>query len=375
MNPIASTVRSVPYSTAMSEERGESRETIHSRCSLTDIARIAGVTKMTVSRALRGNKGIKEETRQRILKIADEIGYQQSQFISTVMGQLARRRGISYRTPLMVLVDWPEASNADPVHQEYIQGAEKRARRLGFRTELMHYMHTDLPDRRIDKIFETRDIEGLIINIGPAEPRKIELNWERLVGATTGGRLLHPRHLPRIQKDTFQILNRIIIEVEKRGYQRIGFCLAPQTDKVLGGFESIDGFQVMFFNNYIQKLKKKNQVPLFEMDYGHMETPFKEWYMKYEPELIISTLSGTHDWIQNLGLRMPEDVGFVSLSVPEMGGTVSGIYSSLSSLATTAVDTVVSNLINGNFGLQEIPPRILVPGVWNEGLTVRAPSR
>ena len=44
---------------------------------LADIAQQVGVSAVTVSKALSGQKGVSEEMRQRIQKLADELGYKQ----------------------------------------------------------------------------------------------------------------------------------------------------------------------------------------------------------------------------------------------------------------------------------------------------------
>ena len=45
---------------------------------MADIAERVGVSVVTVSKALTGQKGVSESTRQQILKLADEMGYVQS---------------------------------------------------------------------------------------------------------------------------------------------------------------------------------------------------------------------------------------------------------------------------------------------------------
>lgn len=44
---------------------------------LADIAEMVGVSMVTVSKALSGQKGVSEDVREKICKIADEFGYQQ----------------------------------------------------------------------------------------------------------------------------------------------------------------------------------------------------------------------------------------------------------------------------------------------------------
>ncbi|MGL4319682.1 MAG: LacI family DNA-binding transcriptional regulator, partial [Paracoccaceae bacterium] len=44
------------------------------KANLEDIARAAGVSKMTVSRVLRGGTGFSDETRDRVLKVSERLG-------------------------------------------------------------------------------------------------------------------------------------------------------------------------------------------------------------------------------------------------------------------------------------------------------------
>lgn len=346
----------------------------HSSCTLNDIAKAAGVTKMTVSRALSGGKNVKKDTLIRILRIADEMGYQKNPFISTVMSHLALQRGRKHPTPLLLLLDWPEREDSKRWYSDYINGAKRRAESLGFETEIIRYNLNRFSDRRLNEIIETRAIEGLIINVGIAKPRELNLNWQRLVAVTTGGRLLQPRHLPRIQSDTFQSLNRMVIEAQKHGYKRIGFCLSTLSDRNTGGFESVDGFQTLFCKNFIQQVRKKNRIPIFEMTTGDLETPFKDWFFKTKPDLVISSIPGTLGWLRKLGMHPPRDVGFMSLSVPELTSKSSGVHTNLANVASSAVDTVVSNLMSGSYGTSQFSSRTLVPGIWHEGSTIRKQS-
>ena len=48
---------------------------------LADIAEIVGVSAVTVSKALSGQKGVSEEVRERIRQVADELGYKQPSMV------------------------------------------------------------------------------------------------------------------------------------------------------------------------------------------------------------------------------------------------------------------------------------------------------
>ncbi|MFM7446155.1 MAG: LacI family DNA-binding transcriptional regulator, partial [Tabrizicola sp.] len=45
------------------------------KANLEDIAKAAGVSKMTVSRVLRGGTGFSDDTRDRVVNVAERLGY------------------------------------------------------------------------------------------------------------------------------------------------------------------------------------------------------------------------------------------------------------------------------------------------------------
>ena len=59
-----------------------------------DVARLAGVSHTTVSRAFRNDPKVKPATRQRIMKIAEELGYTPNQVASNLRSQKTRTVGL-----------------------------------------------------------------------------------------------------------------------------------------------------------------------------------------------------------------------------------------------------------------------------------------
>ena len=62
------------------------------RVTLRDIARRAGVSHMTVSRALRNEGSISAERRAEIMRIAREMGYEPDPFLSALVAYRSRKR-------------------------------------------------------------------------------------------------------------------------------------------------------------------------------------------------------------------------------------------------------------------------------------------
>jgi LacI family repressor for deo operon, udp, cdd, tsx, nupC, and nupG len=87
---------------------------------MTDIARIAGVSVATVSRALAGSPRVTEETRERVAAAVRDTGY--------VVNRMARSLRLQEARQILVLV--PNIAN--PFHAAVLLGAEEAAVAAGF---------------------------------------------------------------------------------------------------------------------------------------------------------------------------------------------------------------------------------------------------
>ncbi len=85
------------------------------RPTISDVARIAGVSLMSVSRAVNNKPGLGEETRQHILRIADEIGYRPN--------QIARSLATRHTSTIGLMI--PDVAN--PFFAQIARGAEDAA--------------------------------------------------------------------------------------------------------------------------------------------------------------------------------------------------------------------------------------------------------
>ncbi|WP_066375543.1 LacI family DNA-binding transcriptional regulator [Herbidospora mongoliensis] len=87
------------------------------RPTIGDIARQAGVSKGAVSYALNGQPGVSESTRQRILAIADEIGWRPNSAARALNGARANAIGLALCRPARIL-------GMEPFFMELISGLE-----------------------------------------------------------------------------------------------------------------------------------------------------------------------------------------------------------------------------------------------------------
>jgi len=78
------------------------------RPSLNDIALKLGISKMTVSRALRGGKHVEEGLRERIVQMAEKMVYRPDPEIAKLMTHMRRTRRVA--APLTLAFVWAERS-------------------------------------------------------------------------------------------------------------------------------------------------------------------------------------------------------------------------------------------------------------------------
>ena len=116
-----------------------------------DIAKIAGVSVNTVSRALNNKPDVKEETKKKILKIAKELGYVKNIAASSLRRKISRTVGV-------ILED-----SSNPFYAEVLKGIEYASRKQGYQLMLMNTERVYENEEKAIFTFLQRRVDGLII--------------------------------------------------------------------------------------------------------------------------------------------------------------------------------------------------------------------
>lgn len=119
--------------------------------SIKDIARVAGVSHSTVSRALRNSPLIPESTARRIQQIAQERGYSAS---------AAARSLVTRRTQIIGVV---VTSIADPFNGEVVQGLEEVANANGYSVILATSQAEPERELAVVRSFRERRVDGIVV--------------------------------------------------------------------------------------------------------------------------------------------------------------------------------------------------------------------
>ncbi len=121
------------------------------RITIKDIAKVAGVSYATVSRALNGSPEIGEDTRERILRLCKEMGYT-TNYVARSM--------VMRHTKLIGLV----VANIDnPFMSEIALHVEMHAREKGYNIMLCNSSHDLDKEEQVVELLVGRQVDGILI--------------------------------------------------------------------------------------------------------------------------------------------------------------------------------------------------------------------
>ncbi|MBV9501706.1 MAG: LacI family DNA-binding transcriptional regulator [Acidobacteriaceae bacterium] len=119
--------------------------------SIKDIARLAGVSHSTVSRALRGSPLIPADTALRIQRIASETGYTASAIARSLVTRKTHVIGIVVTTI------------ADPFNGEVVAGIEETANQHGYSVILANSQAESERELTVARLFQEQRVDGIIV--------------------------------------------------------------------------------------------------------------------------------------------------------------------------------------------------------------------
>jgi LacI family transcriptional regulator len=341
-----------------------------SRVSAADIAQAAGVSKSTVGYVLRNQAGPSRETRERVQKVAQKLGYVPDARIASWM---ARVRGAKSKEFLPIA--WLNTNVERDAWHKYsflsplLEGARERCEQLGYRLEEIWALQPGMTMKRTAAILYQRGIEGVIVT-----PRAthVRLNWNNLAGVALGAELLAPQ-LHRVGPDvTFNLLLTLKL-VKRFGYQRIGICLTDVFDRATHRVVS-----AMAYHFAATAPASKAVAPLFYSSMGDeraiAERQFRAWLGQHKPDVIVGHDFRLVRWVEAAGYAVPQKMGIVHLALDDDVLDWSGIYSNRRQMGRTAAELVISLVQNRQFGAPKVAMETTVRGCWRQGRTLLIPK-
>ncbi|MEM9158981.1 MAG: LacI family DNA-binding transcriptional regulator [Verrucomicrobiota bacterium] len=336
-----------------------------------EIADKVGVSKSTVSRALRGLPGHKSGTRDKILEAAKELGYEAHPIVSAVMSSIRFKRP-STLSPVIAEVhcqpwDYDREGNPESLRLSIHNQAEM----LGLRVEEFSWYEPGMNPKRLLEIIRARGIQAVIFeHFMESEVSFKGLDLSGLSMASIGGALTHPK-LHRIEVNHYGNLIQVIKQLQARDYRRFGVVIPKIFER------SSDFKRSAALHSEDLNIPQDDLIPIFfrettddKRDLGELDA----WLKRHQPDCVLGVGKDLPKQLDRLGYPQPEKISYAHLGWHSSYENIAGMNPKWSSAGKVAVDLVVDQLTRNETGIPEDPLWILIEGEWKEGDTIRPPS-
>ncbi|MEK0445969.1 MAG: hypothetical protein RLZZ399_1290 [Verrucomicrobiota bacterium] len=342
------------------------------RISMAQVAAQAGVSKNTVSLALRGSPRISPQTRGRVEAAARALGYQRNAAVGCMMSELRRSGSARFEATLALLNanEDRDAFRNHPTVPVYVAGARKRAAELGYGFDEFWLHDPAVSGERLASILRARGIRGALV-VGLLQtkelPRRMFPLWEEFPAVVTGFRPRFPE-LSFAGADQYSLALMAYEKAWQLGYRRPGLVLDPVIDSLIDG---------RFTAGYLMGERRLraglDAIPPF---HGIAEARrdlgcFRQWLEEVRPDVLFTLYHEVERWLQACGMRVPEDVGLIQYEWRMQRPHWAGMDQRNDLVGQAAVDLVVSMVHHGHRGVPERSMATLVTSQWVMGQTVR----
>ncbi|MES2693798.1 MAG: LacI family DNA-binding transcriptional regulator [Verrucomicrobiota bacterium] len=337
---------------------------------LRSLAKLLGLSRTTVSDALRGSPRVDPNTAKRVQKAADEVGYRRNPLAGALMSELRRSRGGAFRG-VLAAVDFIEATrpeHAARYHRELISGAETRATDLGFKVEKFQVGTAGLTVQRLDSILQSRGIHGVILLPAWDEPDLSNLDWSRYAGIYTDYIIERPA-LHSVCLDHYRSLLSALQRVASLGYGAPGLFLQRHQD------ERLQYRWGAAFRAFQETQPDIRIVPPLILDAPVTEEAFVKWFRRHKPDVVFGHNTQAIEWMESAGAKLPSTHGFLCLNSGTTGRPCAGLDQQPRILGARATELLIAQLQRNETGIPEWPSTTTIPARWIDGPTLRAAKK
>lgn len=342
------------------------------RPTMSTIAARAGVSKNTVSLALRHDPQIPAGTRERIERIAREMGYAKNPVVAQLMTELRKAHPAGYRRTFALLnanLD-PQAFSTHPTVPAYVAGCRRRAALHGYGLDEFWLHDPALYGDRLNRVLRARGIRGAIV-VGLMKenrlPSRFSVTWQRHAVVVTGVRTREPT-LAFACSDHHALVLEAMERARRLGYRRPALVLEETIDRLVDG-----RFRSGFWYGQ-QALSEADRPPgFYEVEAARADRGgFDSWFREHQPDVILTLHTVVREWLAALGAQAPRDVGLIQLERRRGCEDWAGMEQHNDLTGEAAVDMLISLLHNEEIGLPAAPRATLIGASWTDGATVRA---
>jgi len=275
---------------------------------LRTLARSLGLSRTTVSDALRGSPRVNADTVARVCAAAKAAGYERNPLTGAVMSLLRRSHGQHFRGVLAALemVEPNPPDHAVRYNERLLAGISERASELGFKVERFQIGPQGLRLARLDAVLHARGIQALVVLPASGFPDLTSLSWQRYTGVYADYFIDSPA-LHCVCSDHYRSMVALLQDLQARGYRRPGLFMDILLDERLqfrweGAFFALQ--------NYLPEITAVPPLRLANVT----RADFEAWFRQYDPDVVLGHFPEAMAWMKACGAKIPKTHAFVCLN-------------------------------------------------------------
>ncbi|RRJ94367.1 LacI family transcriptional regulator [Opitutaceae bacterium TAV4] len=331
-----------------------------------DIARAARLTPAAVSLALRNDPSIPPRTCARVQRLAAKLGYAPDPMLGALSRYRLRTNPVGFHGNLA----WLASTTADfdwrqiPHFVEYVEGAREQAVRHGYNLAILDLTEAEGSWRRVGDVAIARGVHGLLLCPQPYPDASISgLHWDKFSVVTFGYSLKNP-DLHSVAPAHYQATLDTMERLHALGYRRIGFATIRSHDQrtnhnFLAGYLAV------------RTLLGLPEIPPYLGEHWWTEEALRDWISNQWLDAVLTCDVRFNRCIEQWRLPVPHRLGVACPMLPSASSGLTGMLEDNRRIGAAAVNMLVAMIQRNERGVPGHPQRLLIPGSWHQGTTLR----
>ena len=341
-------------------------KTLAAHVTTTQIAAKAGVSRTTVSFALRGHAKIPLATADRVRAAAAELGYRPNPRVAAIMAHIRRSRAVLAGERLaFVWVHTPRTESVkDPFLQRVFLGAKARAEVLGYGLEPFWTAERGMTDRRLSQVMKSRGIVGVLLSpvIHEAEVT-LDLEWSGFAPAVIGSARWSPE-LHHAGHHHYLAMRMALEKLAAAGCRRpMAILEADVNERARRAWEA--AFAVFHPS-------RAAAAELLWIGLPGDRRAIARRIKASRPDALVVSAHTLVEQLRAMAVAVPPELPITTLHWVPTAPEIGGVDPSYDTVAANAVDLVVSQLNGNETGVPPWPRMLLCPGRWVEAAATAA---
>lgn len=327
-----------------------------------DIAAEAGVHQTTVSLALRNHPSLPLQTRERIQKLADKMGYRPDPALSALIAY----RQTTKQTPMDQVIAFvvncrdEQEFNESHVYSQLLEGARMRAAKLGFKVDLFWYDRDYKSGKALSHVLKSRGIQGVILAAFGNHRLEISMEWE-FYSVVKINILPQELAFDTILSNQMFGVRLAMSKLRKEGLRRIGLAVADHDEAHNRNMYSA-GYLVG--QRHLDESERVPPLLFHRKPKEKLLTEVVDWAREHRLEAVMSNWNNFDEAALHLTLNENQHCRFVPLDSDDRTRKYGGVFQNHPVIGERSIDMVVGQIKTFRRDQEESTSLTMVHPTW-----------